>query len=99
MSKNILALTLLSFALGGCAVPPSLNPFSSTETQTAPPSPPNLAWALPVGEFVVRIIGEIQLRFAHIRFPMFVVLASAGLVVRDIDAVIDFEIVRRAVVE
>lgn len=52
MSKNILALTLLSFALGGCAVPLSLNPFSSTETQTAPPSPPNLAWARNDGQLI-----------------------------------------------
>jgi hypothetical protein len=38
-------LGLLSFALGGCAIPASLNPLSSVETQTASPSMPKLAWA------------------------------------------------------
>src|SRR4029079_11295839 len=52
MSKKILEPVLLSFALGGCAIPPSLNPFSPGETQPARAFTPNLAWARDDGQLI-----------------------------------------------
>jgi hypothetical protein len=52
MRTNILAPVLLSFALGGCAVPTSLNPFSTVDTRTAPASTSNLAWARNDGQLI-----------------------------------------------
>jgi hypothetical protein len=57
------------------------------------------ARSVQLGGFAVRIVGEIELRFAHIRFPSLVVFRSARLVIGDVDAIVDIEIFGRAVVE